>query len=501
MDHFTASIMQLRSGEGLGSRVAKFVFPFVKTPSNIVKQGVEYSPVGWSTLIGAENKTEQAAKALMGTAVFATAYMALESGRVTWAEPTSQKKKTAFKEAGMQPYAIKIGNSWVAFNKLPPGLAFPFALTAGLKDAEKNGILGADQISNILEGVANTTNFYADQSYLKSVGDTMAGLKGDKDRLAQVPANFGQQVVPFRALTGWFARLTDEVERQANPDAGFFQKQGQLLAQNYPGLREQTPARLGSNGAPMPSNNQVFNSFSPIRITGENAEGARLFADLNQKTVDNRNKKVATEIQAKASGVDTKTQSRINEAKKTITKGVSKQSEDTLVNYAKLDTEGKKKFNADPKNKYNLELAKFENDVKAGKLNDVQKQSKEKSLAKMAITKDYSKEVVDFYGLSNADKNLFFKRDPQKAKALYDQAKELAAKLDGKGLPAKTVSTATKAKKGTKAKGSGGKTARAKKGKSSYAKFSVVGVNTSKNVGALRALVQKPKYTRKAVKK
>jgi hypothetical protein len=138
-----------------------------------------------------------------------------------------------------------------------------------------------------------------------------------------------------------------------------------------------------------------------------------------------------------------KSASRLASTQEKLSPKVSRETQDTLTNYARLSDVGRKKYDSDPKNKYKLAVANYENDSLNGKYNDVQKQTKEKSLAKLKVTSDYSKEVVDFYNLSNAGKSDFFKRDSAKAKSLYGQAKELEAKLSGAGITTKKVSTAT----------------------------------------------------------
>jgi hypothetical protein len=53
-----------------GPAAIRWIAPFIRTPANIIKQGVEYSPAGFATTLGAKNKSEQVAKALLGTGVF-----------------------------------------------------------------------------------------------------------------------------------------------------------------------------------------------------------------------------------------------------------------------------------------------------------------------------------------------------------------------------------------------------------------------------------------------
>ena len=125
IDKVTSGVYKLRDVPGV-----KWFVPFVQTPMNILKQGIEYSPLGFTTIIKSADKVEQFSKALMGTTVFAAAgAMAMEE-RTTWAAPTNEKQREAFYAAGMQPYSVKIGDKWVAYSKLGPW-AYPLAMAAG----------------------------------------------------------------------------------------------------------------------------------------------------------------------------------------------------------------------------------------------------------------------------------------------------------------------------------------------------------------------------------
>jgi len=99
---------------------------------NILKQGIEYSPLGITTLPGAANKTEQLAKSMVGSSVLLGASWLAMNGRTTWATPTSPKEKEAFYASGRQPYSIKIGDNWVSYSKLGP-LAYPIAMASSFQ--------------------------------------------------------------------------------------------------------------------------------------------------------------------------------------------------------------------------------------------------------------------------------------------------------------------------------------------------------------------------------
>lgn len=284
IDSVTQLINKARQNKNpIVSTIAKFTLPFVKTPMNILKQGIEYSPAGITTLLGASNKTEQLSKAIFGTAVFTGAATMLGSGRLTWAAPTNKKEKDAFYASGMQPYAIKVGNNWVQYTKLPPSISFPMAMVAAIDDGLKTKKITQSTADAILSGISKYGNFFADQSYLKSIGDLVASVKGDPYAISSTIANYPQQFVPWRAMGGWMARLTDPNQRAVNTDAGYIEQQVQQLMMNIPGLSQAVPARTDLSGAPVENQNRVLNAFSPLKTTTERPDQKMIFDTMQEE--------------------------------------------------------------------------------------------------------------------------------------------------------------------------------------------------------------------------
>lgn len=270
IDEMTKLIERARHSKNpIVSTIAKFTIPFLRTPMNIFKQGIEYSPIGFGTLPKATNKTEQLTKAIMGTSVALGASTMLGSGRLTWAEPTSKTEKSEWRAAGRQPYSIKIGNKWYSYQKLPPVLAFPMAMVSSIDDSIKEAKITDSQADLILSGLAKNFQFFADQSYMRSIGDLIA-IKSEYG-LEKLISNYPTQLIPYRALSGWFARLIEESEKTIDAE-GFIDKQIQLLMLQIPGLRNLTPDRLGPTGQPIeiPVQERLLNAFSPVRLKEEN---------------------------------------------------------------------------------------------------------------------------------------------------------------------------------------------------------------------------------------
>jgi hypothetical protein len=237
-------------------------------------------------LPGNANKTEALAKAAVGSAVFAGAATLLGAGRLSWGAPTSEKERDAFYAAGIQPYSVKIGNKWVSYSKLGP-LAFPIAMVAAVDDAEKNAKLDESVSEQIIQGLAKYGEFFADQSYLKSIGDLLNS--GQKGGIGKVLANYPQQLIPYRAALGWVARLTDDIQRDPNAVKGGLIEQ--QLAQTFaqiPGLSRTVPARTDAEGTPLKVQNQVFNAFSPLKVTTENPAEKANYDTISETNRQNR---------------------------------------------------------------------------------------------------------------------------------------------------------------------------------------------------------------------
>jgi len=291
IDIMANKVQSLKGSENKIVRIiAKYSLPFLRTPTNILKQGVEYTPFGISALPGSKDKTAQLAKIALGSSIGTAVALLVGGDRLTWAEPTGEKQKQAFRAAGLQPYAVKVGNRWISYSKLHPAISFNLALVAAIRNAEENRTLDEGQIETLLSGAAKWVNFFADQSYVKSIGDLVSASKGDVEGLAKIPANYFQQLVPFRALMGWVARLTDPYQRQVDPDGSFLEKQLGFLATQIPGISQTVPARLDQFGNPIENQNRALNAISPIRVTNENPEAKQDYSFLREKARLQRDK-------------------------------------------------------------------------------------------------------------------------------------------------------------------------------------------------------------------
>ena len=282
VDYLPQKMLEARhSTNPIVSNISKLSLPFVRVPTNLFKQGIEYSPLGITTLYGAKEQLPQISKAIMGSLVGLGAAALAASNRITFDAPSSSRVRNAMDDAGVQPYSVKIGNIWVSYEKLHPVLSFNLALVAAVNEASLNGKITDDQLDKILRVAANVLNFYADQSYVRQIGDILDAAKGQALGIPKLVSNIWQQFVPFRAFAGWLARLTDPNERQIQQDAGVLQKQLQQFYLQIPGLRQTLEPRYGEQGEPIKNQLRLLKAISPSRLRVEKPEKRPLYDVLS----------------------------------------------------------------------------------------------------------------------------------------------------------------------------------------------------------------------------
>lgn len=278
IDKMTATVYKMRDVPGV-----KWFIPFVATPMNILKQGIEYSPLGVLTAIKSADKAEQVAKAFIGSTVMAGAAFIAAKGDSTWAAPPSGKERDYFYASGKQPYSLRIGDKWFSYSRLGP-LAYPIAMAAAIRhyttqDPQRIGRDKLETLSRIFGGVSK---FFSDQSYMEGIGDFVDAAQGDPYGLGQALSNVPGQLVPLASLQRWIATLIDPIYRK--PGTGVsVEAIVQNLEKGIPGLSKKLPAYKEPFGDESTRQLRFLNALSPIGVTKERSEYSDILEAIRAK--------------------------------------------------------------------------------------------------------------------------------------------------------------------------------------------------------------------------
>lgn len=272
VDTVTRAIYRVREGANpIVGQITKWTLPFIMTPMNILKQGIEYSPAGFLTLPGAAQPAEQAAKAMIGSTIFAGAAWLAQVGDATWNVPKNEKERTLFYSAGRQPFSLRIGDTWVSYSRLGPP-AYPIALAAAMKHMSQDQphALTDDFLEKLMKTLAGQAEFFSSQSYVESLGRLLDAIQGHPEGATRILAGLPQQVIPLASLQRWVARIIDPIARKAE---GIKEQ----LQRGTPGWSKDLPAHLDLRGEPQRRPSPYINAVSPIAVSPVLPEEEEIF--------------------------------------------------------------------------------------------------------------------------------------------------------------------------------------------------------------------------------
>ncbi len=260
----TKKLINLRDTNIKGVPVLRFVIPFLRTPVNLVKFGLERSPVGildpklWQNIIKkSPEAADQLGRVAIGSAIAGVIALYLGEGTITTAAPTNRAQRDAFYASGKLPYSIKIGDRWVSFQRLEP-FNTPITLTASAMLALKQkGKTANEKVGKAAMDIAqNLTS----QTYLDSIGSMIDALSD--------PERYGSQflerwvtsmAVPYSALSRTVAQTLDPTVRRAG-------NLWEAIESNIPGLSRRVPAQMRTSSVGGGPTVRTTIPWSPIAI-------------------------------------------------------------------------------------------------------------------------------------------------------------------------------------------------------------------------------------------
>ena len=217
----------------LGAIAIEGLVPFAKTPVNILRRSIEYSPVGLLQGFGKIVKASKAkdgvamaqaidrlAAGMTGTGIVGLGYMLAKSGILT-TEIGKDKEGKLKKGTGEQDYSIKLGDDgsytldWFAPIALP--------LFAGAEFANAGG---DDPAVTVLDVIGRAVNPVAEMSMLQGITQLLQNASGFTSQgagetvvnvLTSLATNYFTQIVP--TSFGQLARTIDPVQRSTKSTA------------------------------------------------------------------------------------------------------------------------------------------------------------------------------------------------------------------------------------------------------------------------------------------
>lgn len=260
------------------------VLPFVRTPLNIFKQGLERSPFAFmlaefrqAMKQGGVAADQALARMTMGTSAALGFWYLAAQGKITGGGKLGDRKNTE-QLTGIPPYSIKAGDTWYQYNRLDPW-GMVLGLAADAHDFYMNDMAPSQWVderesvgAKIMAGsILIASKNMLSKTWAKGVMD-ITNVLSDPDRYAQGWVNnLASNFVPYSSLLRGITKETDESTREAFTWV-------ETLKRNTPGLSDTLPPKRDWLGDVMPNNGDIVN---PILSAKESTDPLRQeLADL-----------------------------------------------------------------------------------------------------------------------------------------------------------------------------------------------------------------------------
>lgn len=227
------------------------IAPFIRTPFNILKRSVEYSPAGMLMAAqgGSRDAMYSAARGAVGTAFLGLGAGLWLQGRLTGGPPKDAAERDAWYAEGKKPYAVLVNGAWVSyqhygqFGILLAALA-NYADSAWREPTNYNEKFGhmvsavgnalidnsmLRQMNLFIDALSDTTGRYRDRLAGRMAND-LAGFAGARrdvrswtDPVVRDPEGIGEH------LQAGTPRLSDNVEPRIDYTGQEIQRQASVL--------------------------------------------------------------------------------------------------------------------------------------------------------------------------------------------------------------------------------------------------------------------------------
>ena len=290
-------------GYGLGD----ILIPFAKTPANLTKALIDYSPAGIISTINKGIKLKrsltngqytpqlqndfvnQLGKATAGTMLYILG-TALAKAGITSGESDEDKDVANFLKntLGINSYSVKLGDISFTYDWMQP-LAGAFAITANIEQKTKDG---ADLYENILSSLDTAGSILLEQSFLESINTVLNNNNGFVTGLQEAILDLPSRAIP--TLSSQIANMIDSTTRTSFEYDKPFESMINSIKYKIPFLTKDLAPSVNTLGEDIQrygGANNIFNVFlNPANINVENinesaSEIYRLYQITGDKTL------------------------------------------------------------------------------------------------------------------------------------------------------------------------------------------------------------------------
>jgi len=261
----------MKSVEGLRAKhpATKFIVPFLKTPVNVATFSFRRSPMGLFSpknfrdiMKGGGSRADAIARISIGTTLATYITLLAGEGKITGPAPEDEAERDKFYREGKLPYAVKLGDTWVQYQRLEPIASF-FSLAANVQDKISRGAKEEEISSLASELILGISKHYVDQTFLIGLSDAMDAVTEGGVSAQRFMNGLVTGQIP--SAIPWIARSLDRTIRQPE---GLLE----TIQTKIPGLSQGVRARLDVFGNEVERPGGFIRETLPIKYSKESTD-------------------------------------------------------------------------------------------------------------------------------------------------------------------------------------------------------------------------------------
>lgn len=265
----------------------RYILPVYNTPANALGETLAtafsaFDPLGGSKVLegmglvkladdlkgvhGPIPQAEAHGRFIVGASLAGIGFTMTREGNLTGGGPSDPRDRKAWRDAGFQPYSIKIGDEWVDYRKFDV-LGGILSIPATLMDTTINRPQDKEAGNLILAGIGALSQWMTDRASLQTVSALLGSLSspggsfGSKAETLLKTISAGFVPAPVRSTA---VELTDPVSRRKA-------SWEEYMAATIPGLSQELPPMRNVLGQPiMRIQDSIAESFLPIAFAPVN---------------------------------------------------------------------------------------------------------------------------------------------------------------------------------------------------------------------------------------
>lgn len=308
---YTKMVMSIRNsmnrlnvkGYGLGD----ILIPFAKTPANLTKAIVDYSPVGLiNTLVKGKNLknaietgqftpqmqhqfVQSLGKAVAGTMLYVAGYALAKAGIVSGESDDDKDVRDFMKNTlGVNSYSIKIGNKTFTYDWAQP-IAAPLSIMANIVQKDKSD---ASTLEKIVSSLDTAGNILLEQSFMESINTALNNNDGLVTGIEEAILDLPSRAIP--TFMKQIVDLTDSTQRTSFEYDKPIESMVNSIKAKIPGLSKTLAPVVDTMGREVQRHggkNNIFNVFfNPANVSTENISTSakeiyRLYKETGDTTI------------------------------------------------------------------------------------------------------------------------------------------------------------------------------------------------------------------------